>query len=102
MQADRRRRVLRVRRHDRARRGHDQQAVARHGELGRSAGAGVAAEQRQGTRAREIEQQVRATKHWEIDVRRDDGLQETVRSDVAPPYHAGDRVRLVDGRLQPA
>ena len=51
---------------------------------------------------REIEKQARATTHWEIDVRRDDGLQETVRSDVAPPYHAGDRVRLVDGRLQPA
>ena len=51
---------------------------------------------------REIEKQARATKHWEIDVRRDDGLQETVRSDVAPPYNPGDRVRLVEGRLQPA
>ena len=50
---------------------------------------------------REIEKQARATKHWEIDVRRDDGLQETVRSDVAPPYQPGERVRLVDGRLQP-
>jgi len=51
---------------------------------------------------REIEQHARATKHWEIDVRRDDGVQETVRSQIAPPYHAGDRVRVVDGRLQPA
>jgi outer membrane lipoprotein SlyB len=50
---------------------------------------------------REIEQQARATKHWEIDVRRDDGAQETVRSEIAPPYNPGDRVRLVDGRLQP-
>jgi outer membrane lipoprotein SlyB len=50
---------------------------------------------------REIEQQARATKHWEIDVRRDDGAQETVRSEIAPPYTPGDRVRLVDGRLQP-
>jgi outer membrane lipoprotein SlyB len=50
---------------------------------------------------REIEKQARATKHWEIDVRRDDGLQETVHSDVAPPYSAGDRIRLVEGRLQP-
>jgi outer membrane lipoprotein SlyB len=50
---------------------------------------------------REIEKQARATRHWEIDVRRDDGLQETVRSDVAPPYQPGARVRLVDGRLQP-
>jgi outer membrane lipoprotein SlyB len=51
---------------------------------------------------REIEQKARATTHWEIDVRRDDGLQETVRSDVAPPYQPGQRVRLADGRLQPA
>ena len=51
---------------------------------------------------REIEQKARAASHWEIDVRRDDGLQQTVRSDVAPPYQAGQRVRLVDGKLQPA
>jgi len=51
---------------------------------------------------REIEKQARATKHWEIDVRRDDGAFETVRSEVAPPYRPGERVRLVDGRLQPA
>jgi outer membrane lipoprotein SlyB len=51
---------------------------------------------------REIEQKARATTHWEIDVRRDDGLQETVRSDVAPSYQPGQRVRLLDGRLQPA
>lgn len=50
---------------------------------------------------REIEKQARATKHWEIDLRRDDGAIETIRSDVAPPYNAGDRVRLVEGRLQP-
>jgi outer membrane lipoprotein SlyB len=50
---------------------------------------------------REIEKQARATKHWEIDVRRDDGALETIRSDVAPPYNAGDRVRLVEGRIQP-
>jgi outer membrane lipoprotein SlyB len=50
---------------------------------------------------REIEKQARATKHWEIDVRSDDGATETIRSDVAPPYNAGDRVRLVEGRLQP-
>jgi outer membrane lipoprotein SlyB len=50
---------------------------------------------------REIEQKARATKHWEIDVRRDDGAYETVRSEVAPPYQAGERVRILDGRLQP-
>ena len=50
---------------------------------------------------REIEKQARATKHWEIDVRRDDGAQETVRSEVAPAFSAGERVRVVEGRLQP-
>lgn len=50
---------------------------------------------------REIEKQAKATKHWEIDVRRDDGATEIIRSEVAPPYNAGDRVRLVEGRLQP-
>ena len=50
---------------------------------------------------REIEKRARGTSHWEIDVRRDDGGYETVRSDVAPPYQPGERVRLLDGRLQP-
>jgi outer membrane lipoprotein SlyB len=51
---------------------------------------------------REIEKQARATTHWEIDVRRDDGGYETVRSEVAPPWQPGERVRVVDGRLQAA
>jgi outer membrane lipoprotein SlyB len=51
---------------------------------------------------RAIEQKARAASHWEIDVRRDDGTHQTVRSDVQPPYQAGERVRLLDGRLQPA
>lgn len=51
---------------------------------------------------REIEKQARGTKRWEIEVRHDNGTQETVLSDVAPPFNAGDRVRVVDGRLQPA
>jgi len=49
-----------------------------------------------------IEKQTRGTAHWEVDVRRDDGTNETVRSDVAPSYQPGQRVRLVDGKLQPA
>ncbi|HJY77798.1 MAG TPA: glycine zipper 2TM domain-containing protein [Burkholderiales bacterium] len=49
-----------------------------------------------------IEKQARGTTHWEVDVRRDDGTNETVRSDVAPSYQPGQRVRLIDGRLQPA
>jgi len=49
-----------------------------------------------------IEKQARGVTRWEIDVRHDNGAHETVSSDVAPPYGAGDRVRVVDGRLQPA
>ena len=51
---------------------------------------------------RKIEEHARATKHWEIDVRRDDGVYQTVHSDVAPAFQPGERVRVVDGRLQPA
>ena len=51
---------------------------------------------------RAIEKQARGTTHWEVDVRRDDGAAETVRSDVAPSYQPGQRVRLIDGKLQPA
>jgi outer membrane lipoprotein SlyB len=51
---------------------------------------------------RAVEKQARGTTHWEVDVRRDDGAAETVRSDVAPSYQPGQRVRLIDGRLQPA
>jgi outer membrane lipoprotein SlyB len=51
---------------------------------------------------RAIEKQARATSHWEVDVRRDDGAFETVRSEVAPPWQPGERVRLLDGRLQGA
>jgi outer membrane lipoprotein SlyB len=50
---------------------------------------------------RAIEKQARGTTYWEIDVRGDDGRQQTVRSDVAPAYQPGARVRLVEGRLQP-
>ncbi len=51
---------------------------------------------------KEIEQNVRSTKHWEITVRLDDGSYRTMTSDVAPFWHGGERVRVVDGRLQPA
>jgi outer membrane lipoprotein SlyB len=49
----------------------------------------------------QVEKQVRAEKRWEIGVRLDDGSQRTLSSDVQPAWHAGDRVRIVDDRLQP-
>jgi len=51
---------------------------------------------------REIEKQARGKKQWEIDVRLDSGAQQAVLSDVQPGFRAGDRVRVIDGRLQPA
>jgi len=49
-----------------------------------------------------IEKQARGATRWEVEVRHDSGMQETVLSDVAPSFNPGDRVRVVDGRLQPA
>lgn len=51
---------------------------------------------------REIEQRVRATKHWEVQVRLDDGSSRTINSEAQPYWQGGERVRLVDGRLTPA
>jgi outer membrane lipoprotein SlyB len=48
----------------------------------------------------QIEKHARATKHWETAVRLDDGSQRTLSSDVQPAWHAGDRVRLVNDKLQ--
>lgn len=49
----------------------------------------------------QIEKQARATKHWELTVRLDDGSTQKIRSESEPFWHAGDRVRMVEGKLQP-
>jgi hypothetical protein len=46
-----------------------------------------------------IEQKVRATKHWEVTVRLDDGSTKTISSETQPAWHAGERVRVVDGQI---
>jgi outer membrane lipoprotein SlyB len=51
---------------------------------------------------KEIERNVRATSHWEVDVRLDDGTQRTLTSDALPYWQPGHRVRFLDGRLEPA
>jgi outer membrane lipoprotein SlyB len=48
-----------------------------------------------------IEKQARGEKHWETVVRLEDGSQRTVQSAVQPFWHAGDRVRFLNGTLQP-
>jgi outer membrane lipoprotein SlyB len=49
-----------------------------------------------------VERKVRATSHWEVNVQLDDGTTRTLNSDVQPFWHGGERVRLLDGKLQPA
>jgi hypothetical protein len=48
----------------------------------------------------QVEKQVRAEKRWEIALRLDDGSQRTLPSAVEPAWRAGDRVRIVDDKLQ--
>jgi outer membrane lipoprotein SlyB len=47
------------------------------------------------------EKHARLTKHWEMTVRFDDGTTQTITSEAQPFWHQGDRVRLLDGKLQP-
>jgi outer membrane lipoprotein SlyB len=49
----------------------------------------------------EAQKRQNATKHWELTVRFDDGTMQTVTSQNEPFWHQGDRVRLLDGKLQP-
>ena len=49
----------------------------------------------------QIEKQVRTTKQWEMTVRYDDGTTQVFKSEQAPFWHQGDRVRLYEGQLQP-
>ena len=49
----------------------------------------------------QIEKTARATKHWEMTVRFDDGTTQTLSSEAQPFWHQGDRVRLLEGKLQP-
>jgi uncharacterized protein YcfJ len=50
----------------------------------------------------QIEKRARSEKRWEISVRLDDGSQRTLSSEVQPAWRPGERVRLVDDKLQPA
>ena len=49
----------------------------------------------------QIEKQARTTKQWEMTVRYDDGTTQVFKSEQAPFWHQGDRVRLYEGQLQP-
>jgi len=47
----------------------------------------------------QIERQARATKHYEVRVRMDDGKLKTVKFAAQPAWKSGDKVRLQDGKL---
>jgi outer membrane lipoprotein SlyB len=49
----------------------------------------------------QIEKHARGETRWETAVRLDDGTQRTISSDVQPAWRAGERVRLLDGKLLP-
>jgi outer membrane lipoprotein SlyB len=50
---------------------------------------------------KEIEKHARGKKSWEISVRLDDGSHRSFTSSTEPFWQAGNRVRLVEGKLQP-
>lgn len=54
-----------------------------------------------GIAGNQIEKKVRSTKSYEISVRMEDGSTRLVSEPNAPAWHSGDRVRLIEGRIQP-
>lgn len=49
----------------------------------------------------QVEKHVRSTKRWEVTVRLDDGSYRTLSLEAQPAWHSGDRVRYVNGALEP-
>ena len=49
----------------------------------------------------QVEKQARGEKRWDVTVRLDDGTTQTLSSSSEPFWHAGDRVRLHEGKLLP-
>jgi outer membrane lipoprotein SlyB len=50
----------------------------------------------------QVEKQARGEKRWDVTVRLEDGTTQTLSSPAEPSWHAGDRVRLYEGKLLPA
>ncbi len=53
-----------------------------------------------GIAGHQIEKKVRTTRNYEISVRMDDGSTRVLTEPSLPTWRAGDRVKLIDGRLQ--
>ena len=50
---------------------------------------------------KEVERGARSNKRFDISVRLQDGSVKTVPSDAPPAWKSGDKVRVVNGRLEP-
>ena len=50
---------------------------------------------------KEVERSARSHKRYDVSVRLHDGSVKTVSSDAPPAFKSGDRVRVVNGRLEP-
>ena len=48
-----------------------------------------------------VERSARSHKRYEVSVRLQDGSVKTVPSDAPPAWKSGDKVRVVNGRLEP-
>jgi len=50
---------------------------------------------------KEVERSARSHKRYDVSVRLPDGSVKTVSSDAPPAWKSGDKVRVVNGRLEP-
>lgn len=50
----------------------------------------------------ELEKKQKTTKQWQVTVRLENGREQVVTLAQQPPWRAGDHVRLVDGKIEPA
>lgn len=50
---------------------------------------------------KEVERSARSDKRYDISVRLPDGSVKTVSSEAPPAWRSGDKVRVVNGRLEP-
>ena len=53
-----------------------------------------------GLAGNQIEKKVRSTKSYEITVRMEDGNTKILNEAAPPAWHSGDRVKVIDGRIQ--
>jgi Zn-dependent alcohol dehydrogenase len=68
---------------------------------GQGTGLGAAGAVSGAAVGRQIERSARSHKRYDVSVRLQDGSVKTVSSDAPPAWKSGDKVRVVNGRLEP-